>query len=231
MSSAPRHHDRRESREISRELARRLAERLGVSARPVQEAVAGATLLRAGDLVSRLPFVVQGRVDSVLHMHGGDGGRIIPVSWGDGEIVLLSQLFINRPSFVELVAGANLSLRWASVAEIERVLLDDNELLVLLVRFLAQRLREVQTRERGWVERGVHERVCATLARLAQQSERDEAGHALIVATHEELAERSGVSRPKLSKELKRLETEGRLKLERKAIRIVDLKDLFDPAD
>ncbi|MCW5658340.1 MAG: Crp/Fnr family transcriptional regulator [Burkholderiaceae bacterium] len=230
MSSAPRHHDRRESREISRELARRLSERLGVSARPVQQAVAGATLLRAGDLVTRLPFVVQGRVDSVLHMHGGDGGRIIPVSWGDGEIVLLSHLFINRPSFVDLVAGASLSLRWASVAEIEQSLLDDNELLVLLVRFLAQRLREVQTRERGWVERGVHERVCATLARLAQQSIRDAAGHALIVATHEELAERSGVSRPKLSKELKRLETEGRLKLERKAIRIVDLKDLFDPA-
>lgn len=136
---------------------------------------------------------------------------------------------MGRPSFVDLIAGTNSSLRWASVAEMEQALQQDNELLVLLVRFLAQRLREVQTRERAWVERGVHQRVCATLARLAQQSRNDEAGHALIVATHEELAERSGVSRPKLSKELKRLELEGRVKLERGAVRVVDLTSLFDP--
>jgi CRP-like cAMP-binding protein len=200
-----------------------------MSQEPAQHALAGATLLKSRDSVTRLPFIVQGRVDSVLHMHGADGGRVIPVSWSDGEIVLLSQLFMGRPSFVDLIAGTNSSLRWASVAEMEQALLKDSEMLVLLVRFLAQRLREVQTRERAWVERGVHQRVCATLARLAQQSGNDEAGHALIVATHEELAERSGVSRPKLSKELKRLELEGRVKLERRAVRVVDLTNLFDP--
>ena len=71
--------------------------------------------------------------------------------------------------------------------------------------------------------------ICRELARLAQQSGHDEAGHALIVATHEELAERSVVSRPKLSKALKRLELQGRVKLERRAVRVVDLTNLFDP--
>ena len=37
------------------------------------------------------------------------------------------------------------------------------------------------------------------------------------------------MSRPKLSKELKRLELEGRVKLERGAVRVVDLTNLFDP--
>ncbi len=41
--------------------------------------------------------------------------------------------------------------------------------------------------------------------------------------------ERSGVSRPKLSKELKRLELEGRVKLKRRTVRVVDLANLFDP--
>lgn len=231
MRSAPSPSTRTESRELTRELARRLSERLALSQRPAQQVSAGVALLKSGDSVTRLPLIIQGRVDSVLHLHGDDGGRVIPVSWNDGEFVLLSQLFMGRPSFVDLIAATNLSLRWASVAEMEEALLQDSDMLVLLVRVLAQRLREVQTRERIWVERGVHQRLCATLARLAQQSEKDEAGHALIVATHEELAERSGVSRPKLSKELKRLELEGRVKLERKTVRVVDLTDLFDPAD
>ncbi len=41
--------------------------------------------------------------------------------------------------------------------------------------------------------------------------------------------ERSGVSRPKLSKDLKRLERERRVKLERRAVRVVDLAHVFDP--
>ena len=79
-------------------------------------------------------------------------------------------------------------------------------------------------------ERTESREICRELGRLAPQSGNDEAGHALlIVATHEELAERSGVSRPKLSKELKRLELEKRVKLERRAVRVVDLPNLFDP--
>ena len=197
MRSATSPFNRTESRELTRELARRLSERLALSQRPAQQVSAGVALLKSGDSVTRLPFIIQGRVDSVLHLHGDDGGRVIPVSWNDGEFVLLSQLFMGRPSFVDLIAATNLSLRWASVAEMEEALLQDSDLLVLLVRVLAQRLREVQTRERIWVERGVHQRLCATLARLAHHSEKDEAGHALIVATHEELAERSATdSRP-----------------------------------
>jgi len=36
------------------------------------------------------------------------------------------------------------------------------------------------------------------------------------------------VSRPKLSKELKRLELQGRVKLERRAVRVVDLTPRFE---
>ena len=137
-------------------------------------------------------------------------------------------LFTQQPSTVDLVAGSEIAVRWAAVSDIEAALLADQELLVLLVRFLAQRLREVQVRERAWIERGVHERASATLERLARQAPRDDAGHAVIIATHEELAERSGVSRPKLSPALKRLDQAGRHRLERKAIRIIDLERLFD---
>jgi CRP-like cAMP-binding protein len=228
MSSSAHADHRTDSRHLSRLLAQRLDMRLGLSHRPLQQASSGTLLITLGERVSRLPFIVHGRIDSVLHLLGAEGGRVLPVSWEAGEVVLLSYLFTQQPSTVDLVAGSDLAVRWAPVADIEAALLADQELLVLLVRFLAQRLREVQVRERAWVERGVHERVSATLKRLASLAPRDDAGHPVIIATHEELAERSGVSRPKLSQALKRLEHAGRLRLERRAIRIIDLDRLFE---
>jgi hypothetical protein len=69
------------------------------------------------------------------------------------------------------------------------------------------------------------------LSRLAHQGAAGPDGTVAISATHEELSTRSGVSHPKLSQELGRLELADRLKLERGSIRIIDLTDLFDPTD
>jgi CRP-like cAMP-binding protein len=49
----------------------------------------------------------------------------------------------------------------------------------------------------------------------------------VIVATHEDLAARCGVSRPKVSGELKRLEKAGWLRLDRGAIEILDLDGIL----
>ena len=206
-------------------------DRLGLADNAVQAVPAGATVLRTGEPFSRLPYVVSGRLDSVLHLQGADGGYIIPVSFAAGEVAFLSQLFSHQPSFVDLVAGEASSLQWLPMAAIERLLLEDPALMVQLVQFLVHRLREVQARERGWLERGVHERVCATLTRLAHHAPRAPDGTVSILATHEELSARSGVSRPKLSQELKRLEQAGRLHLERGSVRVINLANLFDPMD
>lgn len=197
----------------------------------LQRIAQGATVLRAGEPIDRLPVIQEGRLDSVLHLQGDEGAFIIPVSFGPGEMVFLSQLFSSQPSFVDLVVGEAAAIRWVPVRDLERLLLAEPDLMVELVRFLVQRLREVQVRERAWLERGVHERVCATLARLAHLAVPGSDGAVAVMATHEELSARSGVSRPKLSQELKRLEQQGRVKLERGSIRIIDLANLFDPTD
>ncbi|WP_296509297.1 Crp/Fnr family transcriptional regulator [Rhodoferax sp.] len=216
---------------MSRRLTGVFVERLDLGRVPLQSAHVGATVMQSGASVERLPVVVSGRLDSVLHLQGEGGAYIIPVSFGAGEMVFLSQLFSRQPSFVDLVVGEAATLRWVQVNDVEQLLLADSALMVELVRFLVQRLREVQMRERAWLERGVHERVCATLARLAHQQASASDGTVAIVTTHEELSARSGVSRPKLSQELKRLEQQGRLKLDRGSVRIIDLSNLFDPAD
>jgi len=118
---------------------------------------------------------------------------------GPGELGFLSQLFCEQPSAVAVVAGEASAVRWIPRADVKRVLLADARHLVLLVRFLGQRLREVQTRERAWAERGVHERVCAALARMVAEQPVGSDGVMRIAATHEQLAARCSVSRPKAS--------------------------------
>jgi CRP/FNR family transcriptional regulator len=211
---------------LGRQLAQALGERLAVARRPMLRVAAGTTLLHAGDPVTRLAFLATGRINAIMHQRGADGGHVIPVTFAAGEVVLLSQLFGDRPSLVDLVAASEVSLQWVPIAELERALLADQALLVVLVRFLAQRLREAQLREQGWVERGVQERVRATLVRLAEHAPRETGGGWRIEATHEELASRSGVSRPKLSQALKRLEKAGHLRLRRGAIEIIHLDGL-----
>ena len=211
---------------LSRALALALAAPLGLTARPLQRVAAGITLLRAGDDANRLAFLVSGRVDAVLHGHGGDSAAVVPLAFGAGEIVLLSQLFCERRSGVDLVVGEDAALRWVPIDEIEHALLQDRDAMLLLVKFLAQRLREVQVRERAWAGRGVHERVCAALARLAAEQAPRADGRCLIAMTHEQLATRCGVSRPKASTALKRLEHAGQVRLERGAIEVLDLAGL-----
>lgn len=211
---------------LSRELAHALAGRLSLAALPQVRAAAGTTLLHAGDALTRLAFLDTGRIDAVLHGHGSEGAQAVPVTFGAGEIVLLSQLFGERWSGVDLVAAQPSTLRWVPIDRIEDALRLDPAALLLLVKFLAQRLREVQVRERAWVERGVHERVCAALARLVAEQPPTPGRSNLIATTHERFAARCGVSRPKASLALKRLEQAGRVRLHRGAIEVVDLTGL-----
>jgi CRP-like cAMP-binding protein len=212
--------DFRDSRALNRQMVAALAEVLDLSSYPLHRAEQGQLLAPASRRLTSLPLVVSGTVDAVVHV-GTQGNQVIPISFEAGELCMVSTLFHDQPSHAEVVAGQDVSLRWIPVKVIERCLLQDHERLVLLVRFLAQRLREVQLRERNWLERGVTERVCAALARAMRDTPRRADGSCLLETTHENLAARCGVSRPKLSLELKRLEQSGQLVLHRGAIEIV----------
>jgi CRP-like cAMP-binding protein len=218
-----------QSGSVSRALAQALSPALGMPSRPLQRVAAGATLHKAGEAVTRLAFLANGRIDALLHGRGGEGAPVVPLAFGQGEIVLLSQLFCERTSGVDHVVGENATLRWVAIDEIERAVLSDPAALLLLVKFLAQRLREGQERERAWVERGVHERVCAALARLAAEQPPRSDGRCLIATMHEQLATRCGVSRPKASTALKKLEQAGRVRLDRGVIEVLDLPALATP--
>ena len=222
------------SRTLNRQLVEFLRPALPLSRYPLRTAAAGQWLARAGERLTQLPIVESGRLELLVLavalgrvLHAGDQGRqVIPVTFEAGELALSSALFGVEPIDMDLVVGADLAARWVPIGDIERCLLQSRDMLVLMVRMLAQRLREVQARELGWLQRGVHDRVRAVLQRITRPRAD---GRVMIEVTHEHLAARCGLSRPKLSQELKLMEHAGMLKLHRGAIEFVDPAYLARP--
>jgi CRP-like cAMP-binding protein len=217
-----------QSRRMSRQFANALAQPLALKAKPLHHLDVGVSLCKAGDRVTQLPYVMSGRLDAVVHVPGVQGGQIVPISFRAGEMAFLSYLFNQLPSGSDLLVGEPSTVQWLPLEEIETCLMNDQGLLVMLVRFLGQRLREVQARERSWAARGVQPRLCAGLARMAADLPSRSDGRTVVVATHEQLAASCGISRPKASIALKALEGHGVLTLGRGWIEILNLPALLD---
>jgi len=220
-----------QSRQLGRKFANALAQPLAFKSRPLHRFDSGVSLCKAGDRVTQLPFVMSGRLDAVVHVPGIQGGQIVPISFRAGEMAFLSYLFNQLPSGSDLVVGEPSTIQWLPLKDIEACLLIDQGLLLMLVRFLGQRLREVQARERSWAARGVQHRLCAGLARMAADLPSRSDGRTVVVATHEQIAASCGISRPKASIALKALEGDGVLKLGRGWIEVVHLQGLIERAD
>lgn len=205
------------SRSLSRAFVQALAGRLDLAALPLVQGPCGRQVLSQGETPNALPLVESGLLEAVVTL-GGDGHRVVPVWFGPGEIALLSTLFSDERPRVELVWRVTGQLRWVPKVALEQSVQTHPPLALALLRFMAQRLREVQSRERVWLERGVHERVRAVLARAVATGGD---GTQRIEITHEQLAEHCDVSRPKLSQALKVLERGGVLRLHRGAVEII----------
>jgi CRP-like cAMP-binding protein len=210
----------RESSRLNRLFATLLARMAVAMVGPPQAAAAGQTVLHAGSTPVALPQVVSGRLQAVVHL-GDEGQRVIPVTFDTGEIAMCSHLFSTEPLTADIVAACDTVVHWLPRSAIERAVAVHPELALALVQFLAQRLREVQARERVWLQRGVRARLWAVLLREIDGQATAADGTWTVQMTHEVLAERSGVSRPKLSQALKQLEREGVLRLGRRAITVI----------
>ncbi len=212
------------SQTCGRALVRMLARRLRFSERAIHSFSAGTILQKSGERLDRLAYVMSGQLDVVIHVPGSLDGQMTPTSFQSGDLCMLSYLFNHLPSGGDLVVRDDAKIRWVTVKEIEDELLSHHELLVLLVRFLGNRLREVQARERALSTRSVKARMGSGLIRaLADMPPRSD-GRLIVVLTHEQLAFRCGVSRPKASIALKEMERLGIVQLGYKRIEVLDVK-------
>jgi CRP-like cAMP-binding protein len=210
------------SQSLARQLVQAIALPVDLKSRPLHHFESGRTLVKTGDVVARLPFVMSGRLNAVVHISGTQSGQIVPIAFGSGEIALLSFLFNRLPSGSDLVASQASAIQWIPIDEVESALLNDPQLMAVLVRFLGLRLREGQVRERAASARSVLTRLSASLSRILAVLPARPDARLLIHATHEQLASSCGVSRPKASLALKKMERDGIVLLGRKWIEVLD---------
>lgn len=213
---------------INRQIARRLAERYDFSRLPTRSVPAGGWLHHIDTRMDRLPYVESGCVHGVVRLSGG--AEVVTITFHEGELALLGSLFSDEPIRGDLVASTVTRIKWVPRSEIEPILLGDRELLLLTLKFFVQGWQDARSRERIWLLRGADERVHAALARVALESPRQESGFWPVEITHDELALRSGISRPKVSNALKRLEKHGVIRLGRGMIEILDYEMLTHPS-
>jgi CRP-like cAMP-binding protein len=221
----------RNSQSLARQLAQALSKPLNLKNLPRHTVSGGQTLIQSGDSISRLPFVMSGRLNAVVHVPGKQGGQIVPIAFGPGKFAFLSYLFNRLPSGIDLVAAQSSTVQWISVEDIEKALLLDPQRMVFLVKFLSLRLREVQARERAGFARSVPARLSASLSRILMDLPTRPDARLLIHSTHEQLAASCGVSRPKTSLALKKMERDGLLKLGRKWVEVINPDGLQALAD
>lgn len=210
----------RESRRLNRQFATLLATVTSIAACTTQALATGQIVLHSGATPVALPWVESGRLDAIVHL-GDQGQRVVPVSFDPGEIAMCSHLFSHEPLTADIVATCDTVVRWVPRADIEAAVQANLELALPLLQFLAQRLREVQARERVWLQRSVRARLWAVLMREIDGQPRSPEGGWPVHVTHEALAERAGVSRPKLSLALKAMERDGVLRLGRRLITVL----------
>lgn len=210
----------RESRRLNRQFATVLAALAPSQSAAPQTVAAGQTVLHAGTTPVALPWVESGRLHARVHL-GDEGQRVVPVSFDTGEIAMCSHLYSREPLTADIVAACDTVIRWLPRSDIEAAVQTYPQLALPLIQFLAQRLREVQARERVWLQRGVRARLWSVLLREIDGQPRSADDSWTVLITHEALAERAGVSRPKLSLALKAMEREGVLRLGRRQITII----------
>lgn len=184
----------------------------------------GTVLQKSGDHLERLAYVVRGKLDVVIPVPGSSDGQMIPMSFQSGDLCLLPYVFNHLPYGGDLVVRDEAVIRWVAVKDIEDVLLSHHDLLLLLVRFLGNRLREVQASERVLTARGVKARIGSGLLRALADLPARPDGRLIIALTHEQLAFRCGVSRPKASIAMKEMERLGLLQLGYKRIEVLDMR-------
>ena len=212
------------SNDLNRHIFDVLMQRLNLASRVPTHIPAQTVLLPSGQRSSNVYCLVKGQVDIALYPQNANGARVVPLSFGPGMVLLIHTLYDESTDPGEMAAAVNSEVHVIPHAEFKRVMHTDVETLELVTRFLASRLSDARRREQQWIARSVQERVSALLKRLARENKTTTGPTPMPITlkvTHEHLAERSGVSRAKVSKELKRLERDGVIALNRNSMQIL----------
>ena len=186
----------------------------------------GATLFHEGDQGDRLYFIISGKVK--LGRTASDGRENLVAVMGPGEVFGEMALFDPSPRSTAATAVSETQLAGLNHENLMKVLERNPAVSQQLLQALARRLRRTNENLADLVFSDVPGRVAKALLDLADRFGRP-AADGLLVAhdlTQEELAQLVGASRETVNKALAEFVHRGWIRLENRAVVVLDLQRL-----
>jgi len=186
----------------------------------------GATLFHEGDPGDQLYFIVSGKIK--LGRTASDGRENLVAVMGPGEIFGETALFDPSPRSTSATAVSETRLAGLKHENLRKVIQHSPEVSAQLLQALARRLRRTNENLADLVFSDVPGRVAKALLDLADRFGRP-ATDGILVAhelTQEELAQLVGASRETVNKALAEFVQRGWIRLEARAVVILDLQRL-----
>ena len=186
----------------------------------------GETLFDEGDLGDRLYIVTEGKVK--LGHTSSDGRESLLAVLGPGEIIGELTLFDPGPRSTTATAVSPASLLYLEHEDLMHVLDTNPTLAKHMLRALAQRLRRTNESLSDLVFSDVPGRVAKALLDLADRfgTATDKGVHVPHDLTQEELAQLVGASRETVNKSLADFVSRGWIRLEGRAVTLLDVDRL-----
>ena len=186
----------------------------------------GSALFYEGDPGDQLYFIVSGKIK--LGRTASDGRENLVAVMGPGEIFGEMALFDPSPRSTSATAVSETRLAGLKHENLRKVIARSPEVSAQLLQALARRLRRTNENLADLVFSDVPGRVAKALLDLADRFDRP-ATDGILVAhelTQEELAQLVGASRETVNKALAEFVQRGWIRLEARAVVILDLQRL-----
>ncbi|MEX5308798.1 Crp/Fnr family transcriptional regulator [Kocuria sp. CPCC 205297] len=186
----------------------------------------GATLFYEGDPGDQLYFIVSGKMK--LGRTASDGRENLVAVMGPGEIFGEMALFDPSPRSTSATAVSETRLDGLKHENLRKVIQRSPEVSAQLLQALARRLRRTNENLADLVFSDVPGRVAKALLDLADRFGRPATDGILVSheLTQEELAQLVGASRETVNKALAEFVQRGWIRLEARAVVILDLQRL-----
>ncbi len=186
----------------------------------------GEVLFEEGDLGDRLYIITEGKIK--LGHSSEDGRESLLAILGPGEIIGELTLFDPGPRSTTATAVSSASLLSLDHADLVAVLDNSPEVAKHMLRALAQRLRRTNESLSDLVFSDVPGRVAKSLLDLADRFGTPSEGgvHVPHDLTQEELAQLVGASRETVNKSLADFVSRGWIRLEGRAVTLLDVERL-----
>jgi CRP/FNR family transcriptional regulator, cyclic AMP receptor protein len=186
----------------------------------------GDTLFHEGDPGDRLYVVTEGKVK--LQRTSPDGRENMLAVLGAGELIGELSLFDPGPRTATAIAVTEVRLLGLGHADLQPWLRVRPEVGAALLRAVARRLRHTNDRMSELVFSDVPGRVAKALLDLSRRFgvQSDEGIHVVHDLTQEELAQLVGASRETVNKALADFAARGWLRLEARAVILLDIERL-----